>query len=89
MDKRRYHVKGNRYVCMALDAETVTGCVRNFLASGKKKISQSLEEEMTALRKWANKAEVGASFVKDKYTVVVVDAEKIREEARLARIKNN
>lgn len=89
MDKRRYQVKGNRYVCMALDAQTVTGCVRNFLASGKKKLSQAVEEELAALLRWATKAEVGASFVKDKYTVVVVDAEKIREEARLARIKNN
>ena len=82
MDKRRYQVIGNNYACMALNAETVTGCVRNYLASGKKKLSKALNEEIEALMKWASKAEIGASLIKDEYTVIVVDEDKLKENAR-------
>lgn len=82
MDKRRYQVIGNNYACMALNAETVTGCVRNYLASGKKKLSQALNDEIETLRKWASKAEIGASLIKEEYTVIVVDEDKLKENAR-------
>lgn len=82
MDKRRYQVIGNNYACMALNAETVTGCVRNYLASGKKKLSRALNDEIETLRKWASKAEIGASLIKEEYTVIVVDEDKLKENAR-------
>lgn len=86
MDKRRYQVIGNNYACMALNAETVTDCVRNYLSSGKKKLSQALNEEMAALLKWATKAGVGAHLIKDEYTVIVVDADKLHEDAKKRQI---
>lgn len=86
MDKRRYQAIGNNYVCMALDAQTVTDCVRGYLATGKKKLSQALIQEMDALLKWAKKATIGEFLIKDEYTVRVLDADVIREESKKNRI---
>lgn len=82
MDNRRFQVIGNTYACTALNAETLTGCVRNYLASGKKKVSKALNEEMATLLGWARKAEIGAYLIKDEYTVIVVDAEKLKKDAK-------
>lgn len=81
MDNRRYEVIGNNYFCMSLNAESVTACVSNYLASGRK-ISQRRKAEMGELQRWATKAEVGEYLIRDEYTVRVHDAEDLKKESK-------
>lgn len=66
---------------MALNAETITNCVRNYLAGGRKKLNKALNEEMSSLLKWATKAGIGECLIKEKYTVVVLDPDLLKEDA--------
>lgn len=81
MDNRRYEVIGNNYFCMSLNAENVTECVSNYLASGKQ-LNQGRNAEMAELLKWATKAEVGEYIISDEYTVRVHDAEDLKKESK-------
>ena len=82
MDKKRFEIIGNAYICMTLNAETATEKVEAYLKGKRRSLSAAQKEDMVALKKWIGSAEIGQYLIRNDFTVRVIDSEVLRKLAR-------